>query len=359
MQSSYVALGIMSGTSLDGVDLAMCKFNFNGNFQGYQLISAATFPYPADLYLKLKECIHYEQEAIKKLDVELGTFYAEKVNLFLANKEAKPHIIASHGHTVSHRPVEGITLQIGNGQVIADLTGIKVVNDFRSEDVSLGGQGAPLVPVGDNDLFYAYDSCLNLGGIANISYKDFKTGIRKACDITPCNLALNHLSQKLGQPYDSRGFLAKGGAVDETLVSQLNALSFYDLPSPKSLGKEWFEEKFLPLIESSKLKIFDVLASTTHHIAWQISEFINNNTKPGSKLLLTGGGTYNAHLVEKIESNCWVQFIIPDKKIIEYKEAMIFAYLGILRIRGKINVLASVTGAKRSSSSGTIIKPHK
>ena len=358
MQSSYLALGIMSGTSLDGVDLALCKFDFKGKFRSFKIVSAATLPYPAYLQKKLKDCINYEQEAIDKLDFDLGVFYAELVNKFLAGKKVRPNLIASHGHTVFHRPDEGITLQIGNGQVLAERTGIRVVNDFRSEDVGLGGQGAPLVPIGDRDLFYAYDSCINLGGIANISYTDLNTKVRIACDISPCNLVLNHLSQKLGQPYDSRGLLAKGGELDDHLISQLNFLSYYGLPSPKSLGKEWFVEQFLPLIDSSKLNIFDLLASTTHHVAWQISVFINDHIKPGTKLLVTGGGTYNAFLIEKIERNCWVEFVIPNRRIIEYKEALIFAYLGILKIRGEINVLSSVTGASRDSSSGEIHNPN-
>jgi anhydro-N-acetylmuramic acid kinase len=357
MQSSYLALGIMSGTSLDGVDLALCKFDFKGNFRIFKIVSAATRPYPAALLKKLKECVNYDQETIDKLDSELGIFFAELVKKFLSGKKVKPHIIASHGHTVFHRPDKGITLQIGNGRILAEQTGIKVVNDFRSEDVGLGGQGAPLVPIGDRDLFYAYDACLNLGGFANISFTDLKTEKRIACDISPCNLALNHLSQKLGQPYDSMGLLARGGEVDSSLFAQLNSLAYYSRQAPKSLGKEWFVDSFLPLIDSSELNIFDILASATQHIAYQISDFINDNLKPKSKILVTGGGTYHSFLIEKIENYCGAKLFIPAKKIIEYKEALIFAYLGVLKIRGEINVLSSVTGANKDSSSGVIHNP--
>lgn len=236
--TSYLALGLMSGTSLDGVDLALCKFEFKGNFRTFKILSAGTLPYSTDLYNKLKECITFDKTAIEKLDIELGIFFAKSINSFLSNEKLLPDIIASHGHTVFHRPSEGYTLQIGNAALMAERTGITVVNDFRSEDVQLGGQGAPLVPIGDRDLFYAYDSCLNLGGFANISFSDKETKKRFACDITPCNLALNHLSQKLGQPYDSNGLLARGGEVDKALLTELNALSFYDEQAPKSLGKE-------------------------------------------------------------------------------------------------------------------------
>lgn len=357
MQSSYLALGIMSGTSLDGVDLALCKFDFKGNFRSFKIVSAATLPYPNDILQKLKDCISYNQDDIISLDIELGVFYAELVNKFLRGKKVKPTLIASHGHTVFHRPDKRVTLQIGNGKVLAERTGIKVVNDFRSEDISNSGQGAPLVPIGDRDLFYAYNTCLNLGGFANISFTDITTQERLACDISPCNMALNYLSQKLGQPYDSNGLLARGGEVVSSLMSQLDSLRYYKLKAPKSLGKEWFVEQFLPLIDSSELNIFDILASTTQHIAYQISDFINENSIPGSKLLVSGGGAYNTYLLEKINDSCAIQMVIPAKKIIEYKEALIFAYLGILRMRGEINVLSSVTGAKKDSSSGELHNP--
>ena len=279
------------------------------------------------------------------------------VDDFLKGKKVRPDLIASHGHTVFHKPDEGVTLQIGNGKELAERTGIRVVNDFRSEDVSKGGQGAPLVPIGDRDLFYAYDACLNLGGIANISFTEISTQKRIACDISPCNLPLNHLSQKLGQPYDSMGLLARGGDIDDTLLSQLNSLRYYKQQAPKSLGKEWITEEFLPLLDSSELNIFDILASTTQHIACQISDFITDNLKPGSRLLVTGGGAYHTFLIEKIKDNCGVRLVIPNKKIIEYKEALIFAYLGILKIRGEINVLSTVTGASEESSSGIIHNP--
>lgn len=353
-QSSYLALGIMSGTSLDGVDIALCKFDFKGDFRTFKVVSAATRSYPNELLQKLKECFEYDQDDIASLDTELGVFYAEQVNKFLKGKKLRPTLIASHGHTVFHKPDEGITLQIGNGQVLAERTGIKVVNDFRSWDVSKGGQGAPLVPIGDRDLFYAYDACLNLGGFANISFPELSNQERIACDISPCNLALNHLSQKLGQPFDCMGLLARGGEIDSVLFTKLNSLPYYALEPPKSLGKEWFVEHFLPLIDFSELNIFDIIASTTQHIAYQISDFINRSLKPGSRLLVTGGGAYHSFLLEKIQDFTGVQLVKPSKKIIEYKEALIFAYLGVLRIREEINVLSSVTGASEDSSSGTI-----
>ncbi len=344
----------MSGTSLDGVDLALCEFNFKGKFRTFEIAEATTLPYNSTLSKKLKECINYDDKELALLDIEVGEFFSEVINSFLAGRENLPQLIASHGHTVFHRPEEGLTLQIGNGEVMAEKTGITVVNDFRSQDVLLGGQGAPLVPVGDRDLFYAYDFCLNLGGFANISYNDSDSSERIACDISACNMAFNHLSQKLGQPYDSNGLLARGGDIDSELLDQLNNLNYYKLPAPKSLGKEWFVDQFLPILESSELNIFDKLATTTEHIAMQIAKFINVARQAESKLLITGGGAYNSFLIERIRNTCDISMILPRNEIIEYKEALIFAYLGILRIRNEVNVLSSVTGAREDSSSGVI-----
>jgi len=353
--SSYVALGLMSGTSLDGVDLALCKFNLKERLWDFELISATTIAYPTPLKNKLENCIHFNDEEINSLDKELGIYYSEIIRSFLSDKQLQPDIISSHGHTVFHRPDENYTLQIGDGEEIARQTGITVVNDFRSIDVSLDGQGAPLVPVGDKALFSEYNFCLNLGGFSNISYTG--NSKRLACDISPCNMALNMLSEKLGKPYDDKGLLARSGKVNNGLLAKLNSLVYYKQDAPKSLGKEWFQEVFLPLISSSKVNTIDLLRTTTEHIAVQISSFINKRLGKDVNMLITGGGAYNSFLIERIENNCGVKIVIPETRIIDYKEALIFAYLGILRIRNEINVLSSVTGAIRDSSSGIIHKP--
>ncbi len=356
-KTSYVALGLMSGTSLDGVDLALCQFNLKDNLWDYKLISASTVPYPTLLKDKLEDCIKFNKEELLLLDKELGSYYADIVQSFLSDKNVLPEIIASHGHTVFHNPEENYTLQIGNGEVMASETGIVVVNDFRSLDVSLKGQGAPLVPVGDKALFSAYNFCLNLGGFSNISYEADKKKEILACDISPCNMALNMLTEKLGKPYDNKGMLARSGEIDDELLLSLNSLNYYKEDPPKSLGKEWFRDSFLPIINSSRANTLDLLRTTTEHIAIQISSFVNKLSERDGNMLITGGGAYNSFLLERIENNCTVKLVIPDENLIDYKEALIFAYLGILRIREEINVLASVTGALRDSSSGLIHKP--
>lgn len=356
IEASYLALGLMSGTSLDGVDLALCRFELQYKRWGFKIIAATTIPYPAHLSESLEECMNYSEPQLMRLDKILGKYYAEIIMKFLSEQEETPDIIASHGHTVFHRPDEGITLQIGDGKNIHSKTGITVINDFRSQDVLYGGQGAPLVPIGDRDLFFDFEPCVNLGGFANISYTDTGDHLRKACDVSPCNMALNYLSKKLGQPYDSNGLLARGGDIDTDLLKALNSLEYYSRKVPKSLGKEWLGQHFLPILDTSEISIFDKLATVTEHIAMQLGEFIRSHEMPDKQMMITGGGTYNEFLLERVSTHCEMKPFIPADNIINYKEAVIFAYLGVLRDRGEINVLSSVTGAEQDSSSGIIYK---
>ncbi len=357
-QTKYLALGLMSGTSLDGVDLALCSFEYKYNRWSFSIVSAATLPYPVTIAESLKECISYTKSQLDRLDIVLGEFFADAIVSFLSDKDVEPDLIASHGHTVFHRPHEGVTLQIGNGKIIADKTGITVINDFRSMDISLNGQGAPLVPIGDRDLFFDFNPCLNLGGFANISYTDQANNIRLACDLSPCNMALNYLSEQLGQPYDSNGLLARGGDIDRELLSALNKLEYYSKSAPKSLGKEWYMEEFLPLMDASEANVFDILATTTEHIAIQIASYVCRIKLEDPLMIVTGGGAYNSFLLERISDYCDIKMFVPADDIVEYKEALIFAYLGILRLKNENNVLSSVTGASQDSSSGRIIKPN-
>lgn len=348
----FTVLGLMSGTSLDGVDLALCSFTEEGGIACYHLVGAETVSYPSYMREKLDDALNSSAQELQNLDQELGAFYAAHIIDFLKKYQPAPQVIASHGHTVLHQPNEGITMQIGNGAVIAKKTGITVINDYRMQDVSKGGQGAPLVPIGDRDLFGDFRFCLNLGGIANVSFD--ADGIRTACDISPCNMALNTIASWIDIEYDRNGELAALGEVHPGLLDRLNAIEYYRLPAPKSLGKEWFLRTFLPEIRKTEITIEDLLRTVNEHISDQVSAFINAYYTEGSSVLVTGGGVYNRFLVSRIKNKCKAELFIPDRQLIDFKEAIVFAYLGLLRYHNKTNVLASVTGAHSDTSAGII-----
>jgi len=258
--------------------------------------------------------------------------------------------VCSHGHTILHQPQNGFTLQIGNLPEISKLTQQKVVCDFRVQDVLLGGQGAPLVPIGDRILFSEYDYCMNLGGFSNVSFEENNTRI--AFDISAVNTVLNFYANQLGLDYDDKGQISRTGNCNLDLLNELNALEFYQKKHPKSLGFEFVKEIILPIIECYPISIEDKLLTYTEHIAIQIALALPK--KKGS-MLTTGGGAYNDFLIERIQFHLpEMSIIIPSKKILEFKEALIFALLGVLKMRGEVNALQSVTGAKYDHSSGVI-----
>lgn len=347
----FLVLGMMSGTSLDGLDLVLSDFQKKDNCWGYQVKKATTIPYPKALRMRLANAMRESAVSFVKLDIELGEFMADAVNVFLSDVTEKPFLLASHGHTVFHQPQESFSTQIGSGAVLSARTGIRTVCDFRSKDVALGGQGAPLVPVGDEWLFSHYDFCLNLGGFCNISFR--RAGVRHAFDIAPCNMALNILANECGQDFDENGALARQGVVNKLLFTELNQLAFYQLGNvSKSLGKEWFDDIFFPVISKYAISVKDKLRTAIEHIAYQITKVINEEI--GTQVLVTGGGALNTFLVETIRKNTTKNICLPDEETINYKEAIIFAFLGLLRWQGEINVLHQVTGAMRDSSSGAI-----
>ena len=341
----------MSGSSMDGVDLACCDFIWDGRIWTYKILVAETFPYGSKLLSKLEEACNWNRKEIDELDLELGIYYAELLNTFHSKENLNPDFIASHGHTILHEPDKGITFQAGDGALMSKLTGITVVNDFRSDDVAQGGQGAPLVPLGDSLLFSEYDGCLNLGGFANISCVN-SSGDRIAYDLCPANMALNWVASLEGKAYDLDGQMARRGIVNQELLEKLNKLDFYATKAPKSLGREWFLERFLPLIRSGKLSSEDLMSTLVKHISQQISRGIND-AGIGS-LLVTGGGALNLALTESLKEHTYASLVIPEELLIHYKEALIFALLGVLKIRGEINILSSVTGGRKDISAGTI-----
>ena len=355
-ERNYRVLGLMSGTSLDGVDLALCRFSMDGHgITRYEIELARTCPYPPYLIKQLSSLLEADASSIEKTDTELGEYYAGVIQEFLANR-TPPDLIASHGHTVYHDPEAKRTLQIGNGSIIAQKTGIMVINDFRSEDVRLGGQGAPLVPVGDELLFASYPFCLNLGGFANLSF--VYNGNRVACDLAPCNMLINNEAGMLGLPYDEGGKIAQKGALNPRLFKELNALPYYRKLHPKSLGKEWFVNQVAPVLR----KYYpaghpDAVRTATQHAGFQVGRYIEKYRTPNNTVLVTGGGAHNSFLLRHIQSASGTRLLIPDRETIDFKEALVFALLGLLRYKGIHNVYASVTGASRDSCSGIIHKP--
>jgi len=350
---TYSALGIMSGSSLDGVDLTLCEFTRNSSIWSFNIIKAITYPYPEEWRIKLLSLHKKKNEEILVTDLHYGQFLGELVNKFLNDNSIKPDLIASHGHTIFHEPENGYTLQIGDGQTIADTTGILTINDFRSKDIELGGQGAPLVPIGDELLFYDYDFCLNIGGIANISYKTDEK--RMAFDICPANQLLNFLSLQLGYPYDKNGSFAQLGKLNKELFDLLNSDPFYLKAIPKSLSNQYVNDSYINNIETIESSIEDKLYTVVKHIAFQLNQSISQF--PRGKLLITGGGTHNVFLVKAIDLETKHELVIPKPEIVDFKEAIIFALMGVLRKLDENNCFASATGASQDCSSGLIYYP--
>jgi anhydro-N-acetylmuramic acid kinase len=342
----YYSIGQMSGTSLDGVDLVYVKIGFETK-HFFEIINYETISYSIEWQKKLANGFHLQGKELKDLDHNYGLLLGEIIQSFIQKHEIKKvDFIASHGHTIFHKPNEGYTLQIGNGREITEVTGIKTICDFRTQDVKLGGQGAPLVPIGDKLLFSDYDYCLNLGGFANVSLDKNKERI--AFDICPVNIVLNYYIRKKGFDFDDNGKLAASGKINTHLLSALNQLSFYEKHPPKSLGFEFVQEKIVPIIDAYLLETKDILRTFVEHAALQIGAVLNNN----GKCLVTGGGVFNTFLIERIKSHSKTEIYIPSKQIINYKEALIFAFLGYLKSLNQVNCLSSVTGAKQDHSSG-------
>ena len=350
-KETYTIIGVMSGTSLDGVDLAHINFTIKNGKWSYEILESETVSYSNDWLNKLKVAVGFSEEELRKLNEDYTDYLGNVIKSFIAKyKISNLYAVCSHGHTILHQPQNGFTLQIGNLPKITEIINQKVVCDFRVQDVQLGGQGAPLVPIGDRILFSEYDYCLNLGGFSNISFES--NNKRIAFDISPVNTVLNYYANKLGLDYDDKGKISKSGKINLELLNELNALDYYKKRFPKSLGFEFVREIILPLIENYSISIEDKMHTFTEHIALQTSVALP--IKSG-KLLITGGGAYNDFLIERMQFHLPnIEIIIPDNKTLEFKEALIFALLGVLKLRNEINVLSSVTGAEIDHSSGVV-----
>jgi anhydro-N-acetylmuramic acid kinase len=346
---TYFAIGLMSGTSLDGLDICYAKFQNIATWE-FEILKTETIPYSIEWKNRLQNAILLSTEDLLALDKEYGFYLGEKTQEFISkNNIADLDFIASHGHTVFHQPQRKFTLQIGDGRAIKLTTKKPVIYDFRSQDVLMGGNGAPLVPIGDELLFSQYDACLNLGGFSNISLQ--KNHQRIAFDISPVNVVLNYFAEKLGKNYDENGDFARNGAINFKILEQLNALTFYQKSAPKSLGVEFVNSNILPLLKDETPE--NIIATFTEHIAEQIAKVFNDNQL--KTVLVTGGGTFNTYLLEKIREKSHTELIVPDENIINFKEALIFAFMGVLRLRNEVNVLCSATGSSENHCSGILV----
>lgn len=353
MANSYTIIGLMSGTSCDGLDISVCQYNKGKNDHwDYQLHIAETVDYPDNLRTKLRGAINLNSNDLYLLDKEFAHFTADVVNDIKNRFKTKVDAIASHGHTVHHRPDLGYTVQIGCGETLAFLTGLKVINNFRQKDVAAGGQGAPLVPIGDKLLFNTKaDAFLNIGGFCNISF------VRNeviAFDVCPGNLPLNKLVSSLDHAYDEGGNIAKSGKLKSELLEKLNSLPYYKSEAPKSLGVEWLESSFYPIF-SDLPSTQDALRTIVEHIAIQIASSLKEYK--AQKVLITGGGAKNSFLVDRICYHFNDEVIIPDNELVDFKEAIIFGFLGVLNLEEQPNCISNVTGASRDVVGGEIHLP--
>lgn len=359
----YRAIGIMSGSSLDGLDIAFVEFHETAGKWEYEIKAAECYPYSEVWVKRLRGAIQLNALDYQLLHVEYGHYIGEQVNAFIAqhNLQYQVQLIASHGHTTFHAPAQKMTGQLGDGAAIAAETGINVVSDLRAMDIALGGQGAPIVPIGEKLLLGNYNFFLNLGGIANISYNNPNKYI--AFDVCPANRVMNMLAHEVGKPFDEGGQIAASGKLNASLLKMLNELEYYQMPHPKSLANDFGTDVLYPLLKDAGVTVPDAMYTMVEHIATQISAPILNLLKdepPASgalKLLATGGGAHNRFLMERLQAAlqpAGVEVVVPEKNIIDFKEALIMALIGILRWREEYNVLASVTGASRSSIGGAV-----
>lgn len=355
MGKIYKVIGLMSGTSLDGVDVAYCHFEYNDDKWSYKIIDTETVEYPDSIRERIKNTLNMSGVDLVRLDLDLGGLYGQLVSEFIERYDIQVDFVSSHGHTIYHQPEEGFTFQAGNGHAISQGCKLPVVYDFRTADLIMGGQGAPLVPIGDQLLFPEYNACINLGGIANISF--IKGDERLAFDVCPANMPLNIMAGKMGHDFDKDGEIARKGSTNDSLLLQLNQLEYYSESGPKSMGYEWVMKNIMPLIENSEISIPDILSTLVEHTAYQIGTTLQKEGIKG-RVLITGGGALNIFLRDRIEFYLpeEINIDIPQKELVVYKEALVFAFMGVLRWDNKINILSSATGSLVDHSAGSIIQ---
>jgi len=353
---TYKVIGIMSGSSMDGIDLALCNITSDNGTYTYSIEQAHTYEYSETWRLRLSQIRKADSLAYAKTDVFYGHYLGQLVNQFVKDNNLKVDLVASHGHTVFHYPEEMITRQVGDGASLSAICNLPVVNDFRSMDVAKKGQGAPLVAIGDQMFFNEYDFCLNLGGFANISGKIGE--YRVSFDICPANILLNRVARDLELEYDHNGEIASRGSINYELLEQLNQIDYYAMPFPKSLNRDWINNELWQIVkEGEKLTPEDKMKTFVDHIGIQISksiDYLSAKHSAGKKVLVTGGGAFNAILMDHIKTHSEAEFAVPDNKLVKFKEALIFALMGVMRVENRPNIIKTFTGAKSDSISGSL-----
>ncbi len=352
----YNIIGVMSGTSMDGLDIAHVTLEEKeGGKWAYKINVAKTVAYHEKWRLRLSKLRHQNSLIFYKTDRFYGQYIGEQVKVFIDEHNLEVDLISSHGHTVFHQPDKNISVQVGDGNSIYAYTGIPTVTNFRALDVILGGEGAPLVGIADQYLFGEFDMCLNLGGFANISAQINSSRI--AYDVCPCNIVLNRIAREFDKEFDEDGEIAEKGNIDYDLLSDLNAIEFYDYEPPKSLGREWISSNFWFNVRNSIAKKEDKMKTLVDHIAQQIGyniDDLSSGDASSKRILVTGGGAFNKTLISHLRSHTEAEIVVPDDLMIDFKEALAFALLGILRVQNKTNVLSVATGSSADSVSGSL-----
>ncbi|HIF15004.1 MAG TPA: anhydro-N-acetylmuramic acid kinase [Bacteroidetes bacterium] len=352
LKNDFLIIGLMSGSSLDGLDIAACNFIKNDSRWTFSIIETKCISYSKEQKNKLEKLSSVSAKKLVKAHADYGIWTGNCVQVFINKYGLKPDFISSHGHTIFHEPAEAYSFQLGSPAHISSASGIDCIGDFRNSDMALGGEGAPLAPIADLDLFPEYEVCINLGGIANISYMN-KSGQLVGFDVSVCNLIFNHLSEKFGKDFDEDGVLGLKGTLNEDLLLKLENLDFYKKRAARSLDREWFSKNVEPLFSDTAMSIEDQLHTAYIHVSEKIAHHINL-AGGGKKVLLSGGGTKNKYLVRLIQEATASKIFVPDESVIDFKECVLMAYLGLLRVLKTNNCISSVTGAERSCSGGGV-----
>lgn len=352
INNSYCCVGLMSGTSLDGLDLVLCQLEQRDEVWNYKINKCTTIVYSSEWRRDLQNAPNLTALGLISLHRKFGLWIAKQVLAFIDKEDVEIDFIASHGHTVFHEPDKQVNFQLGDGATVAAHTGITTVSDFRSLDICLKGQGAPLVPIGDKLLFGEYDACANIGGFANVSFTNNDQVM--AWDICPVNFVINRLVNTIGLEMDKDGEMGAKGACIESLLEQLNSLEYYKKDAPKSLSQEWVDTVFFPLLKPyEKYELNDVIRTCYEHFSDVIAKDINAVVQQG-RCLFTGGGVYNNYLIKRVSDKLNSELIVPSSSLIDFKEALVFALLGALRVSEQTNCLSSVTGSVVDNCSGII-----
>lgn len=352
-------IGLMSGSSLDGLDIVMCEFSYINNSIQHNIISSTTIPYDLQWVSDLSNIVDLNVAQYFTINTEYSIYIANLVKEYCTSIGLKPDLIASHGHTIDHRPAEGISVQIGDPAIISTITGIDCVADFRIQDIILGGQGAPIIPIAEK-LIYTDTQCfINLGGIANISIHDGNN--IKAWDSVPCNQVLNDQSEILGANYDDAGNWAREGNISDLLLDEWNSIDYFERSIPKTLDNTWIKNHFTPIVSKLNISPKDALATMCEFIAHQISNDLiafSNQSIP-NRIMVTGGGAFNSYLLERITHytiDLNTEIYLPDPIVINFKEAVMIALMGYLFINNIENTIANVTGASKATIAGKYCK---